>query len=513
MHSLCRVFFVFFLLLSTGVSVRAEETAPGFLRTKGDRVVDASGAEVVLRGVNVEFKNFLHVLGKQDIARINGLGANAIRLALDYRDFEPEPFRYHGENFFLLDQILAWCEEYRVYVVLDMHLAPGKQNAHDFVVHRQNHALFWQDSEKQERFYALWEEIAKRYADRRIIAGYDLLNEGTPDTIGRYHGVMTEVAARIRRIDENRMLIVEEAILPGWQKKLLLLDDPNILYSVHFFHPHQFTFYSTTSSRPVTTYPGEMAKAGQLISSNRMEIAGGAGDWRRIEVRGSPPAGSDFLQVTLYSEKNSGQIRFDDLHLEVNGLPVDLPAPMVANNSFETDYPGFNWNSEGECVSVERGKARSGSRALLFAGCPGPASARSSPIPAGKGEYVLSGWYRSADMTGAAGISLDWHRKRTIGAIDRELLREKIDYAIDFKKQHGVPIYVGEFTMHANPWAESSGRYLRDLLDIMETENLHWTFWEYYSEYPGVGIFRGKPPVLGNPVALGVLAEYFLPQP
>jgi hypothetical protein len=509
MRNLWKIVFIFFLVLSAGV--QAGESTPGFLRTKGDRVVDASGAEVVLRGLNVEFKNFFHVLGKQDIARIAGMGANTIRLVLDYRDFEPVPFQYHWQNFSLLDQILAWCEEYRLYVILDMHLAPGKQNAHDFVVHRQNHTLFWQDREKQERFYALWEVIAKRYADCRIIAGYDLLNEGTPDSIARYHGVMTEVAARIRSIDRNHMLIVEEAILPGWQKKLLLLDDPNVLYSVHFFHPHQFTFYSTTSSRPITAYPGEMAKAGELISRNRQEIFNGAGDWRRIEVKGAPPAGADFLLVTVYSGENSGQVRFDDLHLEINGQPVDLPAPLVTNNSFETDYPGFNWNSEGECVSVEHGKARTGSGALLFAGCPGAASARSSPIPAQKGEYVLSGWYRSAEKTGDAGISLDWHRKRTIGKIDRELLREKIDYAIDFKKRHGVPLYVGEFTMHANPWAESSRRYLRDLLDIMERENLHWTFWEYYSEYPGVGIFRGNPPVVGNPVALSVLTEYFLP--
>jgi hypothetical protein len=513
MTNFLKVVLVICLVLAAGATCLAAEKKPGFLRVEGDRVVDSSGAEVVLRGLNVEFKNFLDVLDKRDIARIAGSGANTIRLALDYRDFEPEPFRYREESFALLEQILDWCEEHRVYVILDMHLAPGKQNAHDFVVHRQVQALFWQDRQRQERFYALWAEIARRAVDRWIIAGYDLLNEGTPETSSQYQEVMTAAAARIRAVDQKHILIVEEAILPGWQKQLLLIDDPNVLYSVHFFHPHQFTFYATTSSRPVTSYPGEMFKAGQSISSNRARVGRGAGDWRRIEVKASPPAGAELLLVTVYSEKNSGQVRFDDLHLEINGRAIDLPAPLVANNSFEIDYPGFNWITRGDCVFLDHGNARTGSRALRFAGCNQPAAARSSPIPVKEGEYVLSGWYKADGAAGGtAGISLNWHHKRSIGRIDREALLDELRYALAFKKLHGVPLYVGEFTMHANPWPESAGRYLRDLLGIMEAEGLHWTFWEYYSEYPGVGLWRGTPPVIGNPVALEVLEEYFRPR-
>lgn len=510
MKNILKTALVVFLVFSGWSSMLAGENGTGFLRREGDRVVDASGAEVVLRGLNVEFKNFFQVLGKEDIVRIAGMGANTIRLVLEYHDFEPAPFRYREESFFLLEQVLSWCEEHDIYVILDMHLVPGKQNAHDFVVHRHNQALFWKDRQNQERFYALWAEIARRYADRSIIAGYDLLNEATPPTITQYHEVMSTVAARIRAIDRNHMLIVEEAILPGWRKELLLIDDPNVLYSVHFFHPPQFAFYSTTGSRPVTTYPGEMEEAGELISSSRERIAPGTNHWRRIEVRASPPAGADFLLATVYSEKNRGEVRFDDLSLEINGRAVDLPAPLVANSSFETDYPGFNWNREGDCLTLDQGKARTGERALLFSGCGSPASARSSSIPVEQGEYVLRGWYLSKGE-GEAGIALSWHRKRAIARVDRGLLLEKIGYALAFTKQHGVPLYVGEFTMHANPWPESARGYLRDLLEIMEAEGVHWTFWEYYSQYPGVGLFRGNPPVAGNPVALDVLGGYFLP--
>ena len=95
----------------------------GFLRVASGKVVDAAGEEVVL-------------------------------------------LRYRQESFALLDQLLDWC---RGQGVIDMHLAPGKQNPHDFVVHRQNQARFWLEPENQERFYALWVELARRYSEHRII--------------------------------------------------------------------------------------------------------------------------------------------------------------------------------------------------------------------------------------------------------------------------------------------------------------------------------------------------------
>lgn len=501
---------VLLILLVAGPAPAAERES-GWLRVAGDRVVDDAGEQVVLRGLNVEFRHFREVLGPGDIARIAGLGANAIRLVLDYRDFEPEPFTYDEESFALLERILSWCEQYRVYVILDMHLAPGKQNAHDFVVHRQDQARFWSEPDNQARFYALWAEIARRHSERWIIAGYDLLNEGTPPNLELYREVISTAATRIRAVDPRHILIVEEAILPGWDKRLILLDDPNVVYSIHFFHPPQFAFYSTTSSRPLTTYPGELVKAGELLAASRATTAREpAGEWRRLELRATPPAGADLVQVQLYSE-NGGRIWFDDLRLEIAGRPVELPAPLVANDSFAIDYPGFNWNTSGDCVAVDREQGRSGTTSLRFAECRRPASARSSPIAVRAGEYHLSGWYRTSGEEGEAGLALNWHQGRAIGRIDREELAQNIRYALEFQERHGVPLYVGEFTMHANPWPDSARRYLHDLLAIMENAGLHWTFWVYYSPYAGVGLWRDQPPVLGNPVALEVLEQYFRP--
>ena len=116
------------LLLLIGSSSDVVRRGPGLLRVESGNIVDATGGQVMLRGLNVEFKDFKTILGKGDVQRISGLGANVIRLVLDYRDFETSPYQYSSASFLLLDRIIDWCEQYGMYVILDMHLAPGRQN-------------------------------------------------------------------------------------------------------------------------------------------------------------------------------------------------------------------------------------------------------------------------------------------------------------------------------------------------------------------------------------------------
>ena len=198
---------VLFILQVIGFS---SNDTTGFLRVSGDKVIDATSKPVLLQGFNIAFKDFKGVLGESDIRKIADTGANSIRLILDYRDFELSPSEYNLDSFSLLNLILNWCEKYHIYVILDMHLAPGIQNPHDFVVHRERSYKFWQSRKYQERFYSLWSEIAKRYANRKIIAGYDLLNEGVPPDAEEYFNIINRAVKQIRHYDKNHILIVEE---------------------------------------------------------------------------------------------------------------------------------------------------------------------------------------------------------------------------------------------------------------------------------------------------------------
>ena len=480
-----------------------------FLRVKGEKILDASGKPILLRGINVQFKHFKHELGEPDIRRIADSAWNSIRLVMDYRDFVIDPFNYNEANFILLDSLLSWCKKYAVFVILDMHLAPGIQNSHDFVVHRQTTFDFWSKDEHQERFYSLWEKIAERYAQQTIVAGYDLLNEGAPPTGKDYIRILSTAIKKIRSRDKNHILIVEEALLPNGMKELFLFPDKNTVYSIHFFYPPSFTLYVTTTERVALTYPGAMTTFGEKIGETKTRTMTGDSEWKRVSVTARPPEGAELLLVNISSQGNAGTVLVDDLTLEVDGRSLELPAPLVSNNSFEIDYPGISWNTQGACVSVTGKAAHTGNFSLAFSGCQALGSATSSPLEVEQGEYRLSGWYSSERATGENVLSLSWHKRRVLGHVDRKAILEQLGYALRFKSLHKVPLYVGEFTAHANPARESVVRYLQDLTSIMRDEGLHWSFWEYYSEYPGVGIYT-KDLRLINPEALDVLRRSLL---
>ncbi|HEX8947902.1 MAG TPA: cellulase family glycosylhydrolase [Dissulfurispiraceae bacterium] len=486
----------------------AAERPTGFLKVSEGRVVDGSGTPVLLKGFNVEFRDFRGALGEEDIKRIAGAGANVIRLGLDYRSFEAAPFRYDEEGFRLLDSVLGWCERYGVYVILDMHLAQGIQNPHDFAAHRTKRYEFWKRREYRMRFYSLWAELAKRYADRGIIAGYDLLNEGVPPGAGHYRKVMQRAARAIRAHDKSHLLIVEEMRSPRGGKRLVPIEDANTLYSIHFYYPPGFTLYTTTDRRLILHYPGEAATGGDKIGEARTCIAAGSEGWRRISVAAVPPEGAEVLMVNIESSGNRGRVWFDDIALEGDGHSIDLPAPLVPNNSFEIDYPGFNWRTQGRGVGVTRKTAKTGTRSLLFDGNTAGASARGSAIEAGKGRYSLSAWVKSKDSTGKSCLSLSWHRKKIVGRVDKETLRKRFRYALEFRARHNAPLYVGEFGAHEYPDTGGMLRYLGDVLGIMEDSGMHWSFWTYYSGYPGIGLFTGEAPHLSRPAALDALKAY-----
>jgi len=502
--------FVLLLLFLSFTRFESRESY-GFLRVSDQVVLDDAGNPFVLKGFNIAFKDFTETLGEKDIKRIADSGANSIRLVIDYRQLESSPFEYDHKSFALLDTIVSWCEKYEIYLILDMHLAPGIQNPHDFVVHREKSYKFWEESQYQEQFYALWIAIAKRYADRKIIAAYDLLNEGVAPDETQYLKVMNTVAGMVRQYDKHHILIVEEARLPNRTKKILPIADDNVIYSIHFFYPPQFTFYTTTRQRSITSYPGEMSINGEAIGALKSQVATGTGDWRRLTLRGAPPEGAEILQVLVLSDEQHGRVWFDDIHLEVDGRAVDLPAPLVPNGSFEIDYPGISWETHGSCGQVTEVIAKNGQHSIGFANCERPAAVLSSPIAVDGSNYTLSAWVKTADAQGHNRLALSWHKRKTLVSFNKNTLRDRLDYALRFKAWHGAPVFVGEFTVHENPSTDSVSNYLTDILDIMETEGLHWSYWTYYSEFPGIGVYTGSHAYLARPESLRILARYMRP--
>ncbi len=266
--------------------------APDFtmLRASGRRVVNDSGQVVRLRGLNlggwlVKEGYILHFPGKDldapseidraivdltgeeigpalleewrlqwiaepDLAEIRALGFNSVRLPLHYAplwDLEKGAPRPEGLAF--LDRVVAWCERQKLWLFLDLHCAPGGQNAGN-ISDSDGVARLYTDPASQDATEALWETIAARYRDRAAVGGYDLLNEPVWDRGADVAGLFERITRAIRRVDGHHLVIVEGNT---WASDFSIFKAPLDGELVYSFHKY-WNATDEASIRPYLTY-------------------------------------------------------------------------------------------------------------------------------------------------------------------------------------------------------------------------------------------------------------------
>jgi hypothetical protein len=164
-----------------------------------------------------------------DIAAIAAAGFDVVRVPLDHRDFACDA----SPGWAVVDRLLDWCEAHGVYAVLDLHSAPGGQTK--FFVADPEPVLLWDSGEAQDRTVALWGAIARRYAGRSAVAGYDLLNEPRPPDPAALVALYRRIVDAIRAVDRGHMLVVEGAdFARDFSMFSAPLDDDQI-YSFHMY--------------------------------------------------------------------------------------------------------------------------------------------------------------------------------------------------------------------------------------------------------------------------------------
>lgn len=192
---------------------------------------------------------------EEDIAQIEKLGFNCVRVPFWYRNFMTEEGEWltsdYNENpgFQRLDWLISQCEKYGIYVILDMHGAPGGQSKNHCTGKAGRNELY-EGEGKMDTAVMLWGAIAQKYKDCKVIAAYDLLNE--PQNNSGYEGDYSwaaeseEAVAQtnkaydvlykaVRSVDENHIISFEGV----WSTTVL--PDPNemgyenLLYQLHLY--------------------------------------------------------------------------------------------------------------------------------------------------------------------------------------------------------------------------------------------------------------------------------------
>ncbi len=146
-----------------------------------------------------------------DIARIADLGFNSVRIPINAKILEDDsqPYVYLESGWRILDRALEWSEAHRVYAILDLHAVPGGQSRLSPSDPGPRDDILWRNEESRKRTVAMWKAIASRYADRKIVAGYDLINEPLPPKGPDLFDLESRIAAAIREVDRYHMIVVE----------------------------------------------------------------------------------------------------------------------------------------------------------------------------------------------------------------------------------------------------------------------------------------------------------------
>ena len=217
----------------------------GFSKTNSAWMIDLLFKEAIGPDGTANFwKQFKdNYITQADIRFIAQQGANTIRLPFNYKLFTDEDYMGLGsqqDGFQRIDQLISWCRQAGLYLILDMHDCPGSQTG-DNIDDGYGYPWLFESEQSQQLFCDIWQRIAKRYAKEPVILGYELMNE----PIAHYFENKDELNARleplykrtvraIRQVDRNHVILLGGA---RWNSDFFMFNDwtfdNNIMYTCH----------------------------------------------------------------------------------------------------------------------------------------------------------------------------------------------------------------------------------------------------------------------------------------
>ena len=186
-----------------------------------------------------DFEHFDNYITEWDVKNFASFGIDHVRLAFDQivlEDFN-NPYHYRDKTFQHITDFLDWARKYGLNVILNLHKAIGCYcDCGDM-------KKLLDVEEYQDRFVALWLEFERRYHDRGGEIVFELLNELTDGTGERWNPLWQKVVREIRKVNPTRKIMIGSACWNSVDKldALDVIDDPNVVYTFHFYAPFEFT--------------------------------------------------------------------------------------------------------------------------------------------------------------------------------------------------------------------------------------------------------------------------------
>ena len=209
------------------------------------------GMDGYMRGVNLggwlsQFdaptkEHFDTFITEQDIRRIAGMGLDHVRVPVDYTVIETEDGTPKEEGYRYIDKCVQWCRENGLHMIIDVHKTYG----YSFdPLDKDDKTIFFTDRARQQRFFDLWETIAKRYSADLDIVAYELLNEIVmPEVKDLWNGIALKAIEVIRKYAPQTWIIFGGVLYNAVVAVPWLADTPDrrVAYTFHCYEPLIFT--------------------------------------------------------------------------------------------------------------------------------------------------------------------------------------------------------------------------------------------------------------------------------
>lgn len=261
---------------------QTEVSPDKFIRIDGPNLIKSNGEKILIQGINLgnwlnpegymfffgdassyrlideafcemvgpDFTNWFwqefkkNYITEDDIKFIKQTGMNSVRIPFHYKIFTNEDYMgvtASTEPFADIDRVVEWCRQQGLYVILDMHDAPGGQTG-DNIDDSYGYPWLMESEESKVLFCDIWQKVADHYANDTIILGYDLVNEPIAhyfldknahlnDSLEPLYKRATEA---IRTVDKNHIVLLGGA---QWNSNFSVFKDSKfddkIMYTCH----------------------------------------------------------------------------------------------------------------------------------------------------------------------------------------------------------------------------------------------------------------------------------------
>ena len=402
----------------------------GFVHARNAQLVDGAGNAVLLRGVGLgnwllpegymwKFgpgaespreieKLVVNLLGEgsaedfwndfreifiseADIELISRSGFDHVRLPINSRFIMTDEGEPIEAGFLLIDRLIEWCRKHQLWVLLDLHGAPGGQTGTNIDDSPNGKPELFMDSRYWDQTLEIWRVLATRYAHETVVLGYDLLNEPIPnewqyqyaDELARLYRELTAV---IRAVDKKHLIVYEGSHwATNWDIFTEVWDENSLLqFHKYWSAPDTASIQKFLDVRDRLGLPIYMGEGGEnniewIYTAFRLyethDIGWNFWPWKKIETITSPlsviaPPGWDEIQNFAHLGTTLPRGRAQSIFSELlNNFKVEnclmrseIVSALLAQNPKVIPAWGFDFRGEEESYSTQSAKSMTGMR-------------------------------------------------------------------------------------------------------------------------------------------------------